>query len=215
MTPPPEKPKLYHIVHVDRLASIVSDGHLLCDATMANRADAGSTIGMKPIKARRQAGRLQSHPALPVGGCVPFYFCPRSVMLYLISQQNHPDLEYKGGQGPIVHLELDLSRVVQWAEAEGLRWAFTSSNAGSSYFEDWADLARLDQIDWNAVRATDWRDPDVKQGKQAEFLVEGRVAWDLVERIGVRTNGIGQQAGAAIAAALSHPRIEIKHDWYY
>ena len=89
---------------------------------------------------------MKCHAGLHVGDCVPFYFCPRSVMLYLIYQANHPELTYRGGQGPIVHLEFDLHRVVQWAEAQGLRWAFTLSNAGSYYFEDrcglddWATL---------------------------------------------------------------------------
>ena len=53
MTPPPANPKLYHIVHVDKLASIVADGRLLCDAVMAPRANAGTVIGMTDIKTRR------------------------------------------------------------------------------------------------------------------------------------------------------------------
>ena len=35
MNQPPAEPKLYHIVHVDRLASIISDGCLWCDAEVA------------------------------------------------------------------------------------------------------------------------------------------------------------------------------------
>jgi ssDNA thymidine ADP-ribosyltransferase, DarT len=46
MAQPPAQPKIYHIVHVDRLASIVADGFLSCDAAMAKRANAGTTIGM-------------------------------------------------------------------------------------------------------------------------------------------------------------------------
>ena len=33
--PMPAEPKIYHIVHVDRLPSIVKDGYLWCDAKMA------------------------------------------------------------------------------------------------------------------------------------------------------------------------------------
>ncbi len=89
------------------------------------------------------------------------------------------------------------------------------SNAGAYYFEDRGDLAELDQIDWNAVKATDWRNPDVKHSKQAEFLVEGEVDWNLVERIGVRSNSIGQRALAALENATHRPTVEIKQDWYY
>ena len=80
--PPPENPKIYHIVHVDRLLSIVAEGGLLSDAEMANRPGGGTVIGMSDIKRRRLTElTLASHPGLYVGECVPFYFCPRSVML--------------------------------------------------------------------------------------------------------------------------------------
>ncbi len=64
-------------------------------------------------------------------------------MLYVISMAN-PELSYRDGQGPIVHLEADLRQSVDWADANERRWAFTSSNAASSYFEDFSDLDDLD-----------------------------------------------------------------------
>ncbi|MFT5717080.1 MAG: hypothetical protein ACI9T7_001266 [Oleiphilaceae bacterium] len=79
---------------------------------------------------------LTTHPDLYIGQCVPFYFCPRSIMLYLIYQANSPDLAYKGGQGPIIHLQTDLHAVVSWANQQQRRWAFTLYNAGSYFFED-------------------------------------------------------------------------------
>ncbi len=92
----PPHPKIYHIVHVDRLASILKDGGLYCDAHVVRNALPGTTIGMSGIKERRLAHPLASYPDLHVGDCVPFYFCPRSVMLYLIWKGNHPDLTYQG-----------------------------------------------------------------------------------------------------------------------
>jgi len=77
----------------------------------------GTTIGMTAIKTRRLSLPLESHPDLHVGDCVPFYFCPRSVMLYLIHQANHPDLSYRGGQGSIIHLEADLHETVARADS--------------------------------------------------------------------------------------------------
>ena len=99
------------------------------------------------------------------------------------------------------------------ARAQRLRWAFTLSNAGSYYFEDRNDLGTLEEIDWDAVHARNW--VACKEGKQAEFLVEREVPWDLVERIGVLSNGIAQLAGAAIAGAPNQPIIEILDGWYY
>ena len=212
--PVPAQPKIYHIVHVDRLPSIVAAGGLLCDAEMARREPVGTTIGMNDIKRRRlNELNLGSYPDLRVGACVPFYFCPRSVMLYVISQANHPQLSYRGGQGPIVHLEADLRSTVVWAEESGLRWAFTLSNAGARYFEDRSDLERLNEIDWNAVQALDWR--RCKEGKQAEFLIEQRFSWEFVSRIGVLSPQVGHRAAAALQTAAYKPPVEVRREWYY
>jgi hypothetical protein len=210
----PAQPKIYHIAHVDRLASIVADGFLWCDAEIVRRTPPGTTIGMTGIKQRRLTElTLSSHPRLHVGDCVPFYFCPRSVMLYLIHQGNHPELTYRGGQGPIIHLEADLHGVVTWAKRHRRRWAFSLSNAGSRFFEDRCDLADLDEIDWNAVQATDWR--ECKEGKQAEFLLEQSFPWRLVERIGVHSRAIYHQVTHALPADGHRPTVEIRAKWYY
>lgn len=212
--PAPADPKIYHIVHVDRLPSIIADGRLLCDAEIARREPIGTTIGMNDIKQRRLTElSLRSHPDLLVGACVPFHFCPRSVMLYVISQQNHPQLSYRGGQDPIIHLEADLRSTVAWAEEHNLRWAFTLSNAGSRYYEDRSDLEQLDQIDWDAVEAVHWR--QCQESKQAEFLVEQRFSWELVSRIGVFTRQVSHQVAAAFGASAHRPPVEVRREWYY
>lgn len=210
----PQQPKIYHIAHVDRLASIISDGCLWCDAEVVRRCVAGTTIGMKSIKQRRLTElQLASHPGLFVGACVPFYFCPRSVMLYLIHRGN-AQLAYQGGQAPIIHLQADLRAVVAWANAQPARWAFTLSNAGSYFFEDRNDLARLGEIDWAAVQANNWSGR-LKEGKQAEFLLERHFPWCLIERIGVHSDTVYRQVVNALPADGHRPKIEVRPDWYY
>lgn len=218
--PVPLHPKIYHICHQDRLSSIVADGCLWCDAEIARRTPPGTTIGMNVIKQRRMNELiLSNHPDLHVGDCVPFYFCPRSVMLYLIYQANHPELTYRGGQDPIIHLEADLHATVEWANRENRRWAFTLSNAGAYYFEDRADLNRLHEINWKAVAAAQWSgqgvSPAIKEGKQAEFLLEMSFPWHLVERIGLRSRAVYRQVVNALPTAGHRPRVEVRTDWYY
>jgi hypothetical protein len=102
----PAEPKIYHILHVDRLPSVIADGFLWCDAEVARRSPLGTTIGMNKIKERQRTElKLNSHPDLFVGDCVPFYFCPRSVMLYLISKGNHPEIAYREGHRPQVEIK--------------------------------------------------------------------------------------------------------------
>ena len=199
---------------MDRLASIISEGTLWCDAEIANRAETGTTIGIKDIKQRRLTNELNSHPGLRVGDCVPFYLCPRSIMLFVIYKGNHTELEYRGGQGSIVHLEADLRQVVAWADANGKHWVFTSTNAGASYFEDYSDLHQLNKLDWDAIQANDWAGAR-KEGKQAEFLMEHSFPWDMVSRIGVHSAGIRGKVLVETQMAKHQPPVEIKPDWYY
>lgn len=219
MAPPPN-PKIYHIVHLDRLASIINEGALLCDAEVAKRqALAGTTIGMSSIKARRLSLSVLCHNGLCVGDCVPFYFCPRSIMLFLIDRANHPELTYRGGQGPIIHLESDLRKTVAWAEQNNRKWAFTLSNAGAYYFESRRSLNELSEINWDAVQSTQWSgngiSRSVKEGKQAEFLIERSFPWELVERIGVISREAAQKVVTSLPTTGHRPSVEIRREWYY
>lgn len=216
----PDRPKLYHIVHHDRLPSILNSNGLICDSIMANQHGLGTTVGMSTIKRRRlEELTLDSHPGLYVGECVPFYFCPRSIMLFVLHKANHAELTYRGGQDPIIHLEADLHRAVAWANDNNKRWAFTLSNAGACFFEDRADISQLNEVNWDAVNTLKWAGPGVgtsiKEGKQAEFLIEECFPWQLVERIGVRTRNIYQQVVNYMPANGHRPIVEIKPDWYY
>ena len=212
----PTEPKIYHIVHVDRLQSIVEDGYLWCDAKMAQVSGyTGTAIGMASIKERRlNQLTLASHSGLRVGDCVPFYFCLRSVMLYVIRMANNPELTYHGGQGPIVHLEADLRTSIDWANANQRRWAFTSSNAGSRHFDDYADLRHLDKLDWDAIHAKDWAG-ERQDGKQAEFLIELSFPWKLVTRIGTQSARVRDQVVGSLAVTAHRPVVEIRGEWYY
>lgn len=218
--PIPSQPRVYHIVHVDRLASIIRDGCLWSDAVLVGMQRPGTVIGMNSIKLRRlNELQLASHPGLFVGQCVPFYFCPRSIMLYLIHRANHEELNYRGGQGPIVHLEGELHAAVAWAQNNGRRWAFTLSNAGAYYFEDRCNLNQLGEVNWAAVAANQWSGAgisrQVKEGKQAEFLVERSVPWSLIRRIGTSSRAVAQQVAAAMQGAVHRPVVEVRPDWYY
>lgn len=211
--PMPAHPKIYHICHVDRLPSILASKGLFSDAKVLQHELPGTVVGMSNIKQRRLSELyLNSHPTLLVGQCVPFYFCPRSVMLYLIYRRN-AELAYQGGQDPIIHLEADLHESVAWANATDRRWGFTLSNAGSRYFEDRADLAQLHEINWEAVQATSWQ--QCKEAKQSEFLIEESFPWNLVRRIGVSNNTIYGQILNALHQQEHKPMVEVKTEWYY
>ncbi len=215
MTPPPVHPRIYHITHVDNLPSILGANGLASDALMLRRGGPTSPIGMGSIKRRRLALPMKCYPGETVGEYVPFYFCPRSIMLYMIHAANHPELAYRGGQEPIVHLEADLDEAIAWATATGRRFAFTLSNAGSAYAEFRANPEQLPEINWNAIAATDFRSPEIKEGKQAEFLMRESFPWTLVRRIGVHSATIHSRVLRAIAGSPHRPSVEVLPAWYY
>lgn len=217
--PVPSEPKIYHIVHYDRLPSIITDGVLWCDAEIVARKPIGTTIGMTKIKERRlKELTLDSHPDLHVGDCVPFYFCPRSVMLYLIHIASS-ELTYKDGQEHIIHLEIDLNAAIDWADENDLRWAFSLSNAGSYWFEDRCDYKDLNEINWDAVQHNKWGyrgvSPSIKEGKQAEFLVENSFPWSLVSNICVQSRATYNAVEKALLGQDHQPAVKIKREWYY
>jgi hypothetical protein len=216
MTSLPSQPKIYHITHIDNFDAIIGDGRLLSDGAMIARGGPVQAIGMAAIKRRRvEVLEVDRHPGTRVGDYVPFYFCPRSVMLFVIHCANHPELKYRGGQDPIVHLEADLHRVVEWADSNKRRWAFALSNAGASYTEFRSRLSELDQLDWSAIAASDFRNGHVKERKQAEFLLHEHFPFELVDRIGVRSPAIRARVVRALATTSHKPVIETCPQWYF
>jgi len=210
---PPKEPKIYHITHVDNLPAIIAEGGLWADSEMNERGGPAAPIGMSKIKTRRLS--IECLDGLAVGACVPFYLCPRSVMLYLLHCGNHPELTYSGGQEPIVHLEADMRRTVAWAEDDARRWALSLTNAAARYTEFRSSLDDLGDISWSAIAANYWRDSAVKEGKQAEFLVEKTFPWALVDRIAVHSQTTLEHATRAVANAAHKPALEIRREWYY
>jgi hypothetical protein len=206
---------IYHITHVNNLPSILEDGGLLSHAEMIARGGPERAIGMSEIKQNRMRSPVKCHDGDMVGEYVPFYFCPRSIMLYLLYMANHSGLSYRGGQGPILHLEADLASTVDWANESGSRWAFSLANAGAAYAPFRNDLAKLDEIDWTAVGATDFRDAKVKEGKQAEFLVKRFCPWSLIQRVGVRSAKVQRQVLAALEDVDHQPPVDVLPDWYF
>jgi hypothetical protein len=212
---PPANPKIYHIVHIDRLANIVASGGLSSDALVRANGCVGTTIGMGDLKAARLARAVPPHPGTHVGDYVPFYFCSRSVMLYVIYMANHPALAYRGGQGPIVHLEADLYQVLDWADANGRPWAFSLGNATAVFTEFRASRDHLGELRWDLIPQGQFTDPQVKEAKQSELLVRDFFPWTLVERIGAQSDAVANQAAQLVAAAQHRPTVQRVQQWYY
>ncbi len=119
MAPPYPYPTLiYHITHIKNLASILETGGLL----PLNRSPRHQSIAYEHIRERRGQTRVPLKPGGTLNDYVPFYFCPRSPMLYAVHTGS---TDYWGGQTPILHLVSS----VQAVHAKGLDFVFTDQHA--------------------------------------------------------------------------------------
>lgn len=215
MHPIPVQPKLYHITHVDNLASIVAGGKLWPYATILAKGVPTIPIGMTIKKQRRLRQPVKCHPGDYVGEYVPFYFCPRSIMLFFLSKGHRPEINYLGGQTPIIHMETDLDAAMRWANHADRRWAFTLSNAGAAYTDFYSHQEHLAEINWAGIADNDLRSNEVKESKQSEFLVRDFFPWDLIQRIGVYSASGYDQVAEMFANIPHPPRLEVRPEWYY
>lgn len=212
----PPSPKIYHITHIDNLPNIVASMGLVSDATRIARNISCSVVGMSTIKERRlKEIEVPCHPKTMVGQYVPFYFCPRSIMLYILYMGNHPDISYKGGQQPIVHLQADFHKVINWANSNSISWAFTNGNAAAQLTNFYNQPFRLRELNWDAITSTDFRDPKIKEGKQAEFLMVDIFPWTLIEKIGIINSTMAAKVKATLANVAHKPVIAVEPNWYF
>lgn len=206
--------EIFHITHVDNLPSIMEAGRLFCDRDVLDRECVAVRIGYDHIKHRRLHKPVPCYPGTRVGDYVPFYFCPRSVMLYVIKSRA-PELRFQSGQTNIIHLVSTIGAAIK--DAKDRPWIYSDGNAGAGYTQFYRDLHQMDEVvDWEAVESRDWGDPAVKEKKQAEFLVHEYLSWSCFHEIGVFNKKVAQHVRRMVESFASHePAVSIRPDWYY
>lgn len=200
-------PDIFHITHVENLAGIIAAGGLFSDSALAAQKNAVTNIGYTQIKAGRLTKPVPSYPGTTVGQFVPFYFCPRSVMLYVVNRGNTglPP----GCQVDIAHL---VSRV-SVASKHG-QWAFTTMNAAAAFTTQfYTSLNHLSHVQWWAMAQTHWQ--QCKDERQAEFLVRDFFPWTAVQEIWVHGGPAAQRLQALLQGAHHQPTVHVRPDCYY
>lgn len=216
MSKPPKTIKIYHITHIKNLPSIVKVGALWSDAKRLEQGCSCKIIGMNNIKERRlNINEVKCCPGIKVGDCVPFYFCPRSIMLYILHMGNHAELNYREGQEPIIHLQSDLKATIAWANKNKITWAFSGGNAGASYVDYYSKEKDLKELNWEAIHSTDFSQREIKDGKQAEFLMCDSFPWELIEKIGVFNASVQREIEKTLKNEDNPPLVSIEPTWYY
>lgn len=209
--PRPESRPIMHFTHVRHLPSIVRDG-VLADSVVGDRLV--HEVGDRDIKAQRRKHRVTCGPGGHPCDYAPFYFGPRSPMLFRIGRGSVP--QYRDGQDPLVYLVTTIGDVVR----AGLPWVFSDGNCGALLTRYYDDLALLDTtVDWPLLEQTMWNstaaDPNRPTRRAAEFLVHRALPWNLVRRLVVRNAATARAVRAVITDAPHRPTVVVRPGWYY
>ena len=205
--------RIYHITHVSNVPSIVDSGGICSDSIASEEKLARVSIAHDNIKERRRTWSVNVGPRGTLADYAPFYFAPRSPMLYSI-HKGRVD-HYSEGQKPIVHLVVHVADVV----ARGYKYVFTDGHAVMDLSEQYDNLADLPKVDWSIMDSKWWNDtldlPDRKRKRQAEFLIHKMCPWSLVREIGVIDQQVGDLVTLALSGTNNRPSIAVRPAWYY
>lgn len=204
---------IYHITPIENLRLILAAGELRAKRALDQDAAAYATIAHQNIQDRRARTPVPCAPYGVLHDYVPFYFGPRSPMLYAISRGMVEG--FGGSQQSIVHVVA----TIQDIQARGLDFAFTDGHGTIALTAFYNDLASLSEVDFPLMKARYWADtdddPDRKRRRQAEFLVHRRLPLTLIRGIGVAGPGQKDEVEALLAEFGLNIPVAVMAGWYY
>ena len=202
----PDQVLIYHITDVENLPGILAGGGLRSDAAMAQHNPA--VIGYGHIKQRRMTEiQVDCCGGRFVGEFVPFYFCPRSPMLFTVNK-GATGLA-PGCQRTIVHLVSTVAAGI----GQNRPWSISDGNAGAFHAAFSADLTSLAGLDWAAIRATQWQGRTHQ--KSAEFLLADFFDWTGFQAVGCHNEETARLVQNMLVDTVHHPMVSVEPNWYY
>lgn len=203
---------IYHFTRVEHLPTIVEHG-LMSDALVASHLRI--EVGNRGIKAQRARRPVPIGPGGHVGDYVPFYYAPRSPMMFAIDRGNVPS--YTDGCERLIYLVASLERL--WDA--GIAPLGTDRNAVldiATFAQEPASI--LDAVDWQLMGQKYWNntpeDPDRRERRQAECLVHGRVLWDLIDVVYVSSELVADEVRFVLAKiGDTATRVSVRPSMYF
>jgi len=205
-----EKTFIYHITALDNLASIVKCKGIYCK----NQQPQGCrNIAYENIQARRSSTIVLLHPGGTLHDYVPFYFAPRSPMLYAIYKGLVNG--YNDGQERIIYIVSSVEKI----EECGLKYVFTDGHAVMMLTDFYNNKTDLDKIDWEIMNSRYWNDTaedgDRKRRRQAEFLLHQFLPVTAILGIGVYDIAVKNEVEEELSKNGAPTPVKVFQDWYY
>jgi hypothetical protein len=193
-----ERKYCYRIYNIENLAYLLEVG--LCTKNHSNASKHFSSVGNPDIIGTRDTTSVRIDGYGNLGDYVPFYFTPRSVMLYNIITGYYAPLVPKLSRDEIIIIRSEIAEL-----SANTRTFFTDGQANAAYSKHYTDLKDLDKIDWESIQQSNFHksdaDTDRTRRYQAEFLVYAHVPLDLIESILVYNEKIATFVNIQLAAA--------------
>lgn len=204
---------IYHITNINNLTSILNSGGLIAHNTLQKTGINYTNIAHQNIQYRRTTTNVPCSAGGTLHDYVPFYFAPRSPMLYTIHRGNVAG--YAQWQKLVIHLV----STAQAVQAQGLAFAFTDGHGIIGYTQFSDDLNDLGIVDWEIMKARYWDDTDDdndrKRRRQAEFLVHQFCPWTLITEIGVINNTIMSEVIQILQSFNQQTPVRVYSSWYF
>lgn len=204
---------IYHFTHRDNLAPILATGALVCDQICASQGLTVRSIAYQNIKIQRARILVEAGPGGPLSDYVPFYFGPRSPMLYTYANGNVTGV--RADQDEIVYFVTSIDKITD----ANLAFVFTDGHPIKEPRAFYDNLASLSEVDHELMKAIYWADTDDdndrKRRRQAEFLVHRQVPLPLIRYLGVRTEEMKAWAQKTIDSNGVRIGSIVRPGWYY
>jgi hypothetical protein len=205
--------KIYHIAHIDCLESMVNYAGIYSKNECNKRSIHSVNIAYEGIQVRRATTPVPCGARGTLHDYIPFYFAPRSPMLYAIKK--NAVAGYHDGQESIIHVVSSVQPVFK--KFPGC--VFTDGHAVMALSSFFDSLLHLDKVDWNIMSSEYWNDiqtdGDRKRRRQAEFLVPYFFPLKQVAEIGVMTSGMVEKVRIVLGENGKDIMVNVHRNWYY
>jgi hypothetical protein len=207
--------EIYHFTHKDNFDSIIKNNGLFSTNNGKINKIEFKDASYLNIQDRRSRALVNTNKNGFLHDYVPFYFAPRSPMLFAHSKgivspgMNQSDLIY-------------LVSSVYSVQINSLTYAFTDGHAAQNISSFFDNLKDLNQIDWKLMKEKMWnntlQDTDRTRRRQAEFLVKDFFPFQLVHKIGVFND---RNKNFIISILRSNGKenmvkyVSIERNWYF
>ena len=232
----PNPTPIFHMLTIENFEKVLESGYLFCRNMLQACKIECDDISYENIQDRRHSINIPYSFGATLHDYVPFYFAPRSPMLYTLHQQNvRPGFNQKNA----IYLVTSAQKVSQ----AGLEYIFFDAHAVMAVAHCYNTLDDLDKINWRIFLENPsmgnlgyncsnvlplpsyckiWNDkydnPDYanrKAQRQAEFNVKNKVDINFFDCIVVYNIEIKEQVEKLLSQyGISIPVCIVK-SWYY